>query len=115
MAVRSGLVRFTRIGSSGQSSSPSGMGTSRNSRGLFSPWPNQSWFWNWIQQPARTLSEVAGLKVSRLSSLVLTSRGLGSMKAGMGSTAVASAGALRPKREPTRPMSGSVGSWRAPS
>ena len=52
--------------------SPSSRGTSRSSSGELSPWLNQSWFWNWIHAAASTLSEVAGLKVSRLSNWVLT-------------------------------------------
>ena len=83
--------------------------------GSFSPCPNQPWFWNWIQQPASRLSVVAGLKVSRFRRWRLTSRGLGCMKAGIGSGAVASGATLRPKRLPTRPMFGSVGSWCDPS
>jgi hypothetical protein len=63
--VRSALVARIFIGlPSGQSSS-SPSGTSTNSSGEFSPCPNQSWFWNWIQQAARTLRVVAGLNVSR--------------------------------------------------
>ena len=87
-----------------------------NSSGVFSPWPNQSWFWNWIQQAASTLSVVAGLKVSRFSSAGADlARARAPSARGIGSGAVASAGALRPKRLPTMPISGSVGSWREPS
>ena len=83
--------------------------------GSFSPWPNQSWFWNWIQQAASTFSEVAGLNWSRSSSRFATSRGFGSIRCGIGSGSVTSVGALRPNRVPALPMSGSVGSWNEPS
>ncbi len=86
-----------------------------NWSGEFSPWPNQSWFSIWIQQAASTLRLVAGLKVSRFKRRRLTSLGLGSISRGIGSGAVASGGALRPKRLPTMPISGSAGSWYEPS
>ena len=106
---RSRVVLRTFISASPHSS-PGSSATTTDSSGELSPWLNQSWFWNWIQAAASTLSVVAGLKLSRTSSLVLTVRGLGVMSLGGSSGTVMPSGWLRPKRAPAMPIRGWAGS-----
>ena len=98
-------VRSIRIGRSGQGSS-SARSSSKGSSGTFFPWLNQSWTSNWSQAPARTLTIVAGLNSSRVSSSRLTTLGFGSSSSGADSGYVPSTGTLRPKRAPIMPIAG---------
>lgn len=60
---------------------PGGSGTSTlRSPALYRRWLTQSCTWNWIQAAARTLSEVAGTKLSRYRSSRLTVTGFGVSK-----------------------------------
>jgi hypothetical protein len=56
----------------------SGTVTSRVPSG-YRAWFTQSCTWNWIHAAARRLSDVAGRKVSRVSSSRLTTIGFGSL------------------------------------
>ena len=95
--VVSGTVEGISIGSCGHGS-PDSSGTFHDL--VLSPLPceNQSWTMNCSHEPARLLTEVAGVNFSRVSNLRETVRGLGSMIAGSGSGQVRSSGTLRPKR-----------------
>ena len=111
--VGSGGTRMTTTGGVGQSSPATSGSTHGSSLGLV-PWLTQSWTMNCSHAVISALPARAGLKVSRVISLRLISRGFGTIIRSW-SGQVALSGTLRPNRVPAIPISGASTSFQLPS